>query len=72
MSTKKKDRLKMALAIEKKSLATYQKMEAEAKKRNAIELAKLFDELGRDNSRRIEMIEELERKMERDKRELEF
>lgn len=70
MSSKKKDNLKIALALEKKCLTTYQRMEAEAKKRNAIELAKLFDELGRDNSRRMERIEELQKRMAREKREL--
>nr|MDO8081881.1 hypothetical protein [Candidatus Freyarchaeota archaeon] len=71
MSSKKKDRLKVALTLEKKALATYKKLETEAKQRNALDLAKLFDDLGRENNDRIERIEELQRKMEREKRELE-
>ncbi|MBS7249776.1 MAG: hypothetical protein KIH08_04170 [Candidatus Freyarchaeota archaeon] len=69
-SSKKKDTLKTALALEKKVVATYKSLEAEAKKRNALDLAKFYDEYGKEAAKRVQKIEELQRKMEKEKREL--
>ncbi len=71
MSSRKKSNLETALSWEKRSVSTYKKMEAEAKKKNALQVAKLFDSLGRDSEKRAEKIESLIKKMKREKRKIE-
>jgi ferritin len=70
-TSSKKDTLKTALALEKKVVTTYKQLESEAKKRNALDLAKFYDDYGKEAEKRVEKIEELQRKIDKEKRELE-
>lgn len=68
--SKRKSTLMSARDWEKKSVANYKKLEKEATKRDAIKVAKLFDKLGKDSEKRLKRIEDLVKKMKREKRQI--
>ncbi|MGQ9722636.1 MAG: hypothetical protein ACUVXA_15095 [Candidatus Jordarchaeum sp.] len=70
MSSKKSDPLASALSMEKKAVATYAKMEDAAKKKNALKVAALFDQLGRDSEKRVEKIQKMILQMKKEKKKI--
>lgn len=68
--SRRKSTLMSARDWEKKSISNYKKLEKDASKRNAIKVARLFDKLGKDSEKRLKKIEDLIKKMKREKREL--
>ena len=68
--SKRKSTLMTARGYEKRSIANYKKLEKEATKRDAIKVAKLFDKLGKDSEKRLKKIEDLIKRMKREKRQI--